>query len=128
MSKKIFISYAREDSATAKRLYDDLKGMGHSPWLDTEDLLPGERWRPRIRRTIGESDFFVVLMSEKSLNKRGFVQKEVRKAIRELEAFQVTISSLSPFVLKSVVRVTRFLKSSIGWTCFRRIELDWIAL
>ncbi len=38
---KVFISYAKEDYETAKRLYDDLKEAGAEPWLDDEDLLSG---------------------------------------------------------------------------------------
>ncbi len=39
---KVFISYAREDYETAKRLYDDLKKAGVSPWMDENDLISGQ--------------------------------------------------------------------------------------
>ena len=87
MSCKIFISYAREDHDMAKRLYADLLGMDFEPWMDSEDLRPGERWRARIREEIRNSDFFLALMSTNSLNKIGFVQKEVRQGLEMLEEF-----------------------------------------
>ena len=49
---KIFISYARADCEGARRLYDDLRARGLKAWLDTEDLLPGMRWRDAIDKAI----------------------------------------------------------------------------
>jgi len=83
--RKIFISYAREDGGLAARLYGDLKSAGCSPWMDMEDLLPGERWRAAIKRAIRDSEYTLVLMSSKSVGKRGFVQKEIRQALETLE-------------------------------------------
>ena len=45
----VFISYAREDFAKAKRLYEDLKEARIIPWLDKESLLPGQQWKTAIR-------------------------------------------------------------------------------
>ena len=42
---RVFISYAREDTEAANRLYNDLKLSGLEPWLDTESLVGGENWR-----------------------------------------------------------------------------------
>jgi hypothetical protein len=81
----VFISYAREDQEQAKRLYQDLKNAGTNPWLDVEDLLPGQKWRTTIRQTIRGSDFVIVLVSSRSVSKRGFVQAELNKALEVLE-------------------------------------------
>ena len=82
---KIFISYAREDSAMANRLYNDLKKLGADPWLDTEDLLPGQRWGSEIKKVIRDSSHFFILLSKNSVTKRGFVQKELNFALNVLE-------------------------------------------
>lgn len=82
---KVFISYAHEDLETARRLYRDLKNRGADPWLDQADLLPGQDWEREIRRSIKESSHVLVLISQHSVNKRGFVQKEVRQALEVLE-------------------------------------------
>ncbi|BBO84659.1 hypothetical protein DSCO28_52250 [Desulfosarcina ovata subsp. sediminis] len=81
----VFISYAREDQEQAKRLYKDLKHAGTQPWLDVEDLLPGQKWRAAIRQTIRKSDFVVILLSSRSISKQGFVQAELNKAMEVLE-------------------------------------------
>ncbi len=81
MKKTVFISYATEDYDTAKRLYDDLKQNGTDPWLDRENLLAGQNWRDEISRVIRKSDYFLVLVSSKSVSKKGYVQKEQKIAL-----------------------------------------------
>src|ERR1041384_3413517 len=81
ISTRIFISYAREDIESATKLYKQLKAIdGVSPWLDKENLLPGMKWQPAIRKAIRESDFFFALLSKKSTTKRGYVQTEMKQA------------------------------------------------
>lgn len=84
---QIFISYAREDQQVAKRLHADLRNSGVEPWLDVEDLLPGMRWQTALRSAIEESSYFIALMSTKSINKKGYVQKELCQAIEILLEF-----------------------------------------
>ena len=55
---RVFISYAREDYATAKRLFDDMARLAVEPWLDRECMLPGQRWESEIRKAVRESRFF----------------------------------------------------------------------
>ncbi len=84
---KVFISYAREDIETAKKLYHDLKRAGISPWMDKQDLLPGQNWRVMISKAIQESKYFLAVLSSYSLTKRGFVQKELKMALDILDEF-----------------------------------------
>ncbi|MGE0084187.1 MAG: TIR domain-containing protein [Desulfococcaceae bacterium] len=85
---KVFISYANEDYQIAKRLYDHFKKCtGIVPWLDREDLLPGQNWRETIPRIIRESSYFLLLISKNSVSKKGFVQKEQKIALELLDEF-----------------------------------------
>lgn len=93
---QVFISYAREDIATAKRLYQDLKTAGVKPWMDEFDLLVGQNWKATITQTIERSDFFLALLSSNSLTKRGYVQKELRRAMSVLEEMPPTDIFLLP--------------------------------
>jgi hypothetical protein len=76
----IFISYAREDVQVAKKLYDNLKKDGFNPWLDQEDLLPGQDWVREIKSTIDKCSIFMPLVSINSATKKGFYQGEIRHA------------------------------------------------
>jgi len=84
---KVFISYAREDIEIARKLYHDLKQAGISPWMDKEDLLPGQNWRVMISKAIQESKYFLAVLSSHSLTKKGFVQKELKMALDILDEF-----------------------------------------
>jgi len=87
MAAKPFISYAREDRQTATRLRDDLLRLGATPWIDVIDLVAGQDWQLAISRALRESSHFLALLSEHSVTKRGYVQKEVREALDILDQF-----------------------------------------
>jgi hypothetical protein len=76
-----FISYAREDADIARRLFEDISVRGGLPWLDVECLLPGQDWTDAVRVAIREASHFIALISTRSVNKRGYVQKELRQAL-----------------------------------------------
>ncbi|HID20518.1 MAG TPA: toll/interleukin-1 receptor domain-containing protein [Methanophagales archaeon] len=78
---QIFLSYARDDKEAVEKLYQKLLEAGFKPWIDTKDILPGERWKSSIQKAIRCSDFFLACLSAKSINKRGFLQKEIKIAL-----------------------------------------------
>jgi uncharacterized protein YjbI with pentapeptide repeats len=85
---QIFISYAREDLSAAKRLFDHLKEMRDvTPWLDKYSLLPGEDWERSIMVALEESNFMISLLSKNSVDKTGFVQKEVQQGLKRYALF-----------------------------------------
>lgn len=65
----------------ARRLYRDLRSAGLTPWLDRESLLPGQNWKSEIRKAIYDSRYFIALLSSNSVEKRGYVQKELKEAL-----------------------------------------------
>jgi len=78
---KIFISYATEDCAIVKSVYNRLKNNGYLPWMDCKNILPGKEWETSIWTAVKQSDIFLVFISDKSHNKRGFLQKEIKTAL-----------------------------------------------
>jgi hypothetical protein len=78
---QIFLSYAREDKEEVESLYQELSDAGFTPWMDTKDILPGERWKSSIQKAIQRSDFFLACLSANSVNKRGWIQREIRGAL-----------------------------------------------
>jgi flagellin-specific chaperone FliS len=78
---QVFLCYAREDVKKVEDLYQELARAGIKPWMDIYDILPGEKWENRIQQAIRESDLFLACLSTKSINKRGFLQKEIKDAL-----------------------------------------------
>lgn len=81
----IFLCYAKEDYDLVNKYYAALKDRGFSPWIDENDLLPGQNWRIEIPKKIKESDFVIVFLSSESVLKRGYVQKEYKLALSVLD-------------------------------------------
>ncbi len=82
---QIFISYAREDQERVKQFYHRLVEAGFHPWLDREHILPGMKWEPIIKAALKRSGFALVCLSATSINKRGFLQKEIKQALEQAE-------------------------------------------
>jgi len=78
---KVFLSYASEDAATVRKLYDFLRQNKVSAWLDREDILPGKEWESEIHKAVRESHVVVVCLSRRATTKEGFFQKEIRRAL-----------------------------------------------
>ena len=82
-----FLSYAHEDRLRVRELYNKLKAAGFDPWLDDEHLRGGQTWELEIKKAIKRCDFFIACLSSKSVNKRGFVQKELKQALEFVKEF-----------------------------------------
>ncbi len=78
---QIFISYASEDREIAEKLYDDLKQAGVTPWMAYKNIFSGQKWKLKINEAIKNSSYFLALLSSNSLTKKGFVHKELKKAL-----------------------------------------------
>ena len=74
----VFIGYASEDVALAKRLSRQLRAAGLRPWLDQEQLVPGQNWPRAIDRAIKDADFAIQCFSANSTTRRGYFHKELR--------------------------------------------------
>jgi cold shock CspA family protein len=117
MKKRIFISYAREDKDFAEKLYSDLRQAGESPWIDSVDLIPGQLFEKTIRKAIGESSYFIAVLSSRSVNKKGYVQKEIRYALEIAEEYPENKLFIIP------VRIDECIPSFEGLKRLHRADL-----
>ncbi len=101
MTLKIFISYAKEDRAFALDYFSKFSAEGASPWMDDQKLLPGQRWEFEIDRALKDANVVVLLLSPRSVNKRGFVQREAQDAIEQLRYKKEGDIYILPLVLES---------------------------
>jgi formylglycine-generating enzyme required for sulfatase activity len=64
-----------------RELYRRLRADGFEPWLDEEDLLPGQDWQREIPKAVRQADVVIVCLSDKAITKRGYVNKEIKVAL-----------------------------------------------
>ncbi|MBL0347269.1 toll/interleukin-1 receptor domain-containing protein [Candidatus Villigracilis affinis] len=70
------------DKSKVRQLYDRLKNeKGIDPWLDVEKLLPGVDWDLEITAAVKTSHVVLVCLSKDSINKEGYIQKEIKQAL-----------------------------------------------
>ncbi len=72
-SARIFLAHANEDKPVVRDLYKQLKTWGFEPWLDAEDLLPGQTWKVEIPKAIRGAGVFPACLSGSSIAKVGYV-------------------------------------------------------
>lgn len=94
-SGRIFLIYAKEDQERVEKIYEELKFAGFKPWMDTKDILPGERWELSIKKAIEEADVALACLSKNAVEKNGFVQKELQFA---LDLMDEKIEGISPVI------------------------------
>ncbi len=64
--KKVFISYARDDSKAARDLLDNLPDAEVSGWMDLADINSGDAVSRSIKDAIRDASAVVVLLSPQS--------------------------------------------------------------
>lgn len=75
----VFLCHAKEDKPTVRELYRQLTAEGWMDvWLDEENLFPGQEWDMEIEKAVEAADVVVVCLSSHSVDKEGYVQKELR--------------------------------------------------
>lgn len=79
---RVFFCHASADKPAVRDLYERLSGEGFiQPWLDEEELLPGQDWQLEIPKAVRASDVVLVCLSPQSITKAGYVQKEIKFAL-----------------------------------------------
>lgn len=84
-TKRIFISYVREDSDCVDRLASALSAKSFDIWIDRTHLMPGMRWERTIRKAIRDGDYFVACFSPRYVSKtETYMNEELIIAVERL--------------------------------------------
>lgn len=76
---RVFLSYARSDKPAVRDLYRRLASVKWiEPWLDEENLIPGQDWSMEIRNAIESAHAVIICLSKNSVTKEGYIQKELQ--------------------------------------------------
>lgn len=101
-NRVIFLAHASEDKERVRKLHGKLKQNGLEPWLDEEDLMPGVKWDDKIKEAIKKARFFMACLSKFSVSKNGYVQKDLRLALNELEQKSPDVIYFIPALIDDV--------------------------
>lgn len=82
---KVFLCHSSGDKPAIRALYKKLVDEGIDTWLDEEKVLPGQDWEAEILKAVRNSDAIIVCLSNKSITKEGYVQKEINYALTVAE-------------------------------------------
>jgi formylglycine-generating enzyme required for sulfatase activity len=76
---KVLLCHASMDKQIVRDLY---KRLESEPWIDTwldeEKILPGQDWNVEIEKGVENADAVIVCLSNNSVTKEGYVQRELR--------------------------------------------------
>lgn len=79
---QVFLCHSSQDKLLVRELNQKLIGESWiAPWLDEEKLLAGQDWDIEIEKAVEAADAVIVCLSNNSVNKEGYVQKELRGVI-----------------------------------------------
>jgi hypothetical protein len=78
---RVFLCHSSGDKPAVRELYKRLQDKGIAPWLDEEDLLPGQNWQLEIPKAVRNCDIVIICFSKNSINKAGYIQKEIKFAL-----------------------------------------------
>jgi TolB-like protein len=96
----VFLSYAREDTAAARRIADALGAFGIEVWLDQSELRGGETWDATIRQRIKDCALFIAVVSANTQRRReGYFRREWNLAVERT----LDMAHGTPFIVPVVV-------------------------
>lgn len=79
---RVFLCHSSNDKPAVRELYQKLRAEPWiQPWLDEEELFPGMDWNLEIEKAIEATDVILVCLSNNSITKEGYVQREIRIAL-----------------------------------------------
>lgn len=74
----VYLSYSRNDLATARILFGQLKNQGLSVFWDKESIREGEPWLPQLQEAVDTCGSFVILVGRDGVQR--WVDKEYQAA------------------------------------------------
>lgn len=78
---RVFLCHSSKDKPEIRVLYKKLSDNGTEPWLDEEDILPGQDWELEIPKAVRRSDVVLVCLSQQAVSSSGYIHKEIKYAL-----------------------------------------------
>ena len=100
ISGAVFLSYARDDAAAARRIAEALRSRGIEVWFDENELRGGDAWDAKIRQQINDCTLFVPLISQHTEERsKGYFRLEWKLAVEQTHLLAEGVPFLAPVVI-----------------------------
>ena len=133
----LFISYATPDRERVLPYHDWLQTEGYETWIDCNQLLPGQNWDLEINPAIDRATLILAFVSENTIARRGYVQRELKIALDRLRDRLSDDIYIIPILLQvacrylmtsSVFRPFRATNQTVGRRSLQRFNFNSNAL
>jgi hypothetical protein len=118
---QVFISYAYKDQERVKPFFQELDRQGFTVWMDCFRLKGGQNWDFEIKRAQEKSEFVISFLSNNSVTRRGYVQREMKDAVDKLKEKLIDDIYLIPVLLDDDIEIPAEVK---GIQCIRASNPD----
>jgi len=95
----IFFSYASPDRDRVMPYYTFLEDRGLNVWIDHKKLLGGQQWDYELRKALDRATLIIMFVSKNSVNRRGYVQREISLALTKIEEKLISDIYIIPVLL-----------------------------
>ncbi|HWA28579.1 MAG TPA: TIR domain-containing protein [Lacunisphaera sp.] len=100
ISKAVFLSYAHEDIASARRVADALRAFGIEVWFDQNELRGGDAWDAKIRTQIRSCALCVPVISATTQARgEGYFRREWKIAAERTHDMASGVPFLLPVII-----------------------------
>lgn len=120
---KIFLAHAKEDEKITESIYDKLKDNGYTPWMDIRDIPAGVNWDYEIQKNFNNSNVIIIILSDVSCQKNGYIRREMNDAIDKLKYYKPDDIFVIPLLIDNST-VPTFISSKIQYIDYKR-EDGW---
>ena len=98
--KAIFLSYARDDAAAARRIAEALRSSGLEVWFDENELRGADKWDAKIRRQINDCALFMPLISQHTEGReKGYFRLEWKLAVDQTQMLAEGVPFIAPVAI-----------------------------
>ena len=105
---RVFLCHASEDKPMVRQIKATLCARNVEPWLDEDELISGLPWKEQIEQAMSSVDVVLICFSRKSIDKEGYVQREMRIALTLADERPLDTPFLIPAKLEECTIPTRF--------------------
>lgn len=105
------MSYASPDRDRVTPYFDRLESRGFDVWMDYRRLKAGQNWDFEIRRALEKAAIIVVFISNNSVDRRGYIQREIKLALHKLEEKLTEDIYIIPVLLDEDTKIPHQIES-----------------